>query len=398
MVSTQAIKGGFELRLGAGENSTARVHSSQVSALLDKMRTSPGYSSAREKFEFRVQERGGQAYLQIKERNWAGRLKGMLGLSNASQERRAAMDLLAGHYGLQIRAGNADAHVDTQQALAFQRQHEAQWTKTAHDLSNPYGYDLLPRRTEGNVREMLSRSHHDLAKSGRAQADEYEFGPLGAMFDSEVLKSLSRCKARIEGNRLFLHTDGSSDGLSTAGRLEIIVDFVEKHTGDLRVRDSDQFQHVLDNLIRNESFKFAGDLTRQIFDHGRDSSGLSASASLTSRQTVFEARADGFRITQEASGSVELGGLALTSNGLTGSLASLSDVAASQSFTLGLQDLVQSDFNVAGAAQDVLVRDSLNATIQVRERALPSESFVPSVPAGQPGAPAVTFFNPFEED
>ena len=397
MVTTQAIKGGFELRLGTGEGSTAKVNSSQVAALLDKMRASPGYSAAKEKFEFRVQERDGQAYLQIKERNWAGRLRGMLGLSNASQERRAAMDLLEQHYGLSARPRDADAHVDTRQALAFQRLHEAQWSKTPAALSNPYGYSVLPYRTEDDVRAMLSRSHEALAGSRRARADEYESGPLGAMFDSEVLKSLSRCKARIEGNSLILHTDGAGDGLSNAERLKTIVDFVEKHTGDLRTAQPEKFQRVLDNLIRNESFKFAGDLTSQIADHGLKDGGLSAAALLTSRQTTFEAGSGGFRITQQASGTVELGCLALTSNGLAGNLASLSGVAASQSFALGLQDLVREDFNVDRAARDVRTNDSLTANFEAREPALPSESFVTSAPAGQPVEPAVIRHNPFDD-
>jgi hypothetical protein len=394
MVTTQAIKGGFELNLGRGQGGQVKVDTRQVDALLKQMRTSPGYDKAKSKFEFRLQERDGRTYLQLKERNLAGRFKGMLGLSNASQERRAALNLLQQHYGLPAAPRAEGQHVNTEQALSFQRGHEAQWSKTAEDMSNIFGYQVLPARQEGDVRAMLGRCHEDLTASGRAAPGQSEAGPLAPMFDRGVLNSLARSKLQVDGDRLTLSSDGPSDGLSVGQRLEAIVGFVEKHTGAMRTAEPEQFQRVLDRLMRNESFKFSGDLTRQIADHGLQERGLATSAFLQSRVTEFQFDRDGFRVTQSAGGSVEMGGLEPDEGGaIAGRLATASGVSASQTFSLSLQDLSQDDFDVARAAKNLQVRDHLIVDFERHEAAEPSP---PPLPSSRPDAPAPVY-NPFED-
>lgn len=394
MVTTQAIKGGFELNLGRGQGGQVQVKTKQVDALLDQMRTSPGYDKAKSKFEFRLQERDGQTFLQLKERNLAGRFKGMLGLSRASQERRDAMKLLQQHYGLSPGPRGEGQHVNTEQALNFQRSHEALWSKTARDMSNPFGYQVLPARQEGDARAMLGRCHEDLAASGRAGPSQSEAGPLAPMFDRGVLDSLARSKLQVDGDRLTLSSDGPSDGLSVGQRLEAIVGFVEKHTGQMRSANPEQFQRVLDRLMRNESFKFSGDLTRQIADHGLQEGGLAASALLQSRVTEFQFDRDGFQVTQSAAGSVELGGLEPGEGGATvGKLATASGVSASQSFSLSLQDLAQENFDVARAAKNLQVRDALLVDFEHHEA---DEPLPPPLPSSRPVAPAPAP-NPFED-
>lgn len=394
MVTTQAVKGGFALNLGRTDGADPKVHTSQVRALLDQMRASPGYDQARSKFEFRLQERDGQTYLQLKERNWAGRLKGMLGLSQASQERRAAMNLLEQHYGLSAGGRAQGAPVHTGQAVAFVQGHAAQWRKTADDLANPFAYQVLPDRSQVDVRALLARAQQGLAASGRADPGGGELGPLASMFDKDVLKSLASCKVQVEGGRLILSTDGQPDGLSVGQRLEAIVGFVEKHTGSMRATHPEQFQRVLDRLMRNEPFKFASDLTHQIADQGVNDGGLGANALLQSRATAFEFNGQGFRISQTAQGPVLLGGVTSSEDrGLVGSLANLDDISASQSFTLNLQDLAREDFDIAHAAQNLDIQDRLSADFNGREKA------APSVLQSQPQKPSdpAPVINPFQD-
>ncbi len=144
-----AIKGGFEVNLGATSNGAALkglVKTSDVRSLLDSARSHGGFQTASNRYEFRLFERDGQAVLQLKERNWVSRFKDKVGRKRAerAESRQKAMDAIDRRYGLGLVPSRPQATVvqarDFAQKLNVQLdidQHEARMADYRRAIGTP---------------------------------------------------------------------------------------------------------------------------------------------------------------------------------------------------------------------------------------------------------------------
>lgn len=91
-----SLSSGLRVNLGPSQaDLKAQVTPEAVQALLAAAKNHPGYQANAQRYEFRLRSLDGQAVLELKERNWASKLKSAFTGNRRSQERQAASQAIA---------------------------------------------------------------------------------------------------------------------------------------------------------------------------------------------------------------------------------------------------------------------------------------------------------------
>ena len=90
------LASGLRVNLGPSQsNLKDQVTPEAVQALLDAAKNHAGYQTNAQRYEFRLRTLDGQSVLELKERNWASKLKNAFTGNRRSQERQAASEAIA---------------------------------------------------------------------------------------------------------------------------------------------------------------------------------------------------------------------------------------------------------------------------------------------------------------
>lgn len=352
-----AIKGGFQVALGStgGHRQVSdAVQAKAVGELLGQLRNRPDFQEARGRFEFRLVERDGEAFLQLKERNWASKLKGALNIRSdaRAQERLGAMQAINSRFGLGINSLQTGAAVTGTQARSFVGEHggaliEALDAKANGELRIGEA-DVI--RTPEQLREGLSAMHVRATSEG--EVNEVQ-SPLDQLFDRKVLTTIMRATVSI-GADGSLNLDGRSAGSGKrADKLETVVSFFEKASG--LQRDDPGFKSLLRHATRNDHFVFAAQTANAMGDAVKQRFGVSGASLDIAGQNKISFDGERFRIEQRCAGTMIIGGLDFN----PGSLVGGQPIGREQSFELLLSDLVKPDFDIARDAQNLTAKDLL---------------------------------------
>jgi hypothetical protein len=348
------IKGGFQVKLGAVGQGDAKdlVTSSAVKDLLSQVSSRPEFREAQSKLEFRLLERDGQAYLQLKERNWASKFKSALGIGSEarSEQRLAAMQAINSRYGLglnklrdQDSAGLAQARAFVNdKAVRLANLHQTQEARQAW-------LGAGDERTHDQVLDMIGAVHQSAA-DGEVQGSPHA---LAGLFDKKIHGTLTRSNVSVDNG--VLKVGGRYQGKDAGENLETVVKFVEDQSGIGRA--DARFKPLLRNLMRNDHFLFAAKTNDALsmaltakFGAGAMSLDMSGQ-----NQISFDPKNQNFKISQSCEGTVLLGP-AFESN--PGAFKSAQRIRSEQSFELNIAALTSESLNVTASVQNLQHRDS----------------------------------------
>jgi hypothetical protein len=353
-----AVKGGFEIKLGALQggldNAKGMVGASQVGELLRSAAGSDATRLAQGKFEFRLLERDGQAFLQLKERNWASKFKERFDGGERNQQRLSAMREISGRFGLNVPGLNAAESTTLADARAFvsERGQKMIDALAARDANGLKLSDDDFSRTEADVRAELKTVAQSAVSEGDAKDGA---SPLGALFDHKVSTTVARANVKVENDALVI--GGTRNGGSAEENYEVVVGFFEQKTG--LSRQDPEFKAVLRGVMRNDHFCFAAAADKDFAGRFEGKFGSVAVPRGIQGSNNIRFQDGQFSLSQTARSAYALGAFSFGGQ-VQDSLSGEQQFERRQSFDLSLDDLKRPDFDVSQHAKNLKFTASLS--------------------------------------
>ncbi len=360
-MTLSAIKGGVEIGLG----STAQLHrttdavtASSVRELIGHFEKRQDFKAGRSQFEFRLTERDGQAFLQLKERNWVSRFKERcnIGSPERAEQRLQAMKAINKKFGLGMNTLNAATTTSQAEAQNFVNTNAKAMAK-AYDANRQgqlkLSADELKRAPE-QMRADLGALHDTAKVSGIAPRT---LSDLDSLFDKKVWDSLIRTRVSIDdAGTLQLGGPGPGSDEAKVKNLETIVGFFEKASG--MSRQDPSFAPMMGRVLRSDHFLFGAQVGRDINAASTTKFGLTANEFLTEARNAISFSNNVFHIKQEVEKKFILGELNFGQNADT--LRSFQASSREQSFDLDLADLTSGQFDIARDARNLKGQDKVS--------------------------------------
>ena len=357
----QAIKGGVQIALGSTaqlNRTTQAVTASSVRELIGHIENRPDFQAGRSRFEFRLTERDGQAFLQLKERNWVSRFKERfnIGSQERAEQRLQAMQAINVKFGLGINTLNAATTASRAEAQNFVNTN-ATAMANAYDANRrgelKLSTDELKRAPE-QMREGLTALHQSASADGMAPRVRSD---LDTLFDKKVWDSLNRTGVSIDAEgTLRLGGSGPSSDEAKVKNLETIVGFFEKASG--MSRQDPGFAPMMGHVLRSDHFLFGAQAGRDINAASTTKFGLTANEIQTQAKNAISFSNNAFHIKQEVEKTVVLGEFNFDQKPDT--LRSFQAISREQSFDLDLADLTSGQFDIARDARNLNGQDKVS--------------------------------------
>ena len=359
----QAIKGGVQIALGSTaqlNRTTQAVTASSVRELIGHIENRPDFKAGRSRFEFRLTERDGQAFLQLKERNWVSRFKERfnIGSPERAEQRLEAMKAINMKFGLGINTFNAATTASRIEAQSFVNTRAAALAK-AYDANLRGEFKLSVEelhRPPEQMRADLTALHQTAKANGMAPRALSE---LDTLFDKKVWDTLIRTGVNIDAQgSLRLGGSGPSTDEGKVKNLETIVGFFEKASG--MSRQDPGFAPMMGHVLRSDQFLFGAQAGKDINAAMIAKFGVSANELGTAGSQATNAisfAGNTFHIKQEVQKSMLLGGFDLGSGG---TLSGFQAISREQSFDLRLTDLTSGQFDIARDARNLEGQDKVS--------------------------------------
>lgn len=360
-MTLQAIKGGVQIALGSTAEltrTTQAVTASSVRELIGHFENRQDFKAGRSRFEFRLTERDGQAFLQLKERNWASRFKEKfnIGSQERAEQRLQAMQAINVRFGLGINTLNAATTASRTEAQNFFNTNAAAMAK-AYDANQrgelKLSADELKRPPE-KMRADLALLHQSASADGMASKVRSD---LDTLFDKKVWDSLNRTGVSIDAQgTLRLGGPGPGTDEAKVKNLETIVGFFEKASG--MSRQDPGFAPMMGHVLRSDHFLMGAQAGRDINAASTAKFGLTANEFNTEARNAISCENGTFHIQQEVNKSVLLGEFNV--NPSADALRSFQAISRQQSFDLQLADLTSGQFDIARDARNLIGQDRVS--------------------------------------
>ncbi len=153
-----SFSNGLRVSLGpAGTDLKDQVTQDDVEKLLEAAKSHPGFRAHSERYEFRLRTLNGQAVLELKEKNWASKLKSAVTGERKSNERKAAAEAIGRLFQIP-KFFQDDQRLNSAQARTFASTITG---KVDQFLIDQAGGKLeLPELTEDKWKEVLQETHN----------------------------------------------------------------------------------------------------------------------------------------------------------------------------------------------------------------------------------------------
>jgi hypothetical protein len=360
-MTMQAIKGGVQIALGSTHDfnrPTQAVTASSVRELIGHFETRQDVKDGRSQFEFRLTERDGQAFLQLKERNWASRFKEKfnIGSQERAEQRLQAMQAINVRFGLGINTLNAATTASRTEAQNFFNTNATAMAK-AYDANRKGELKLSAdelKRTPEKMRADLTTLHQSASADGMAPRVRSD---LDTLFDKKVWDSLNRTGVSIDAQgALRLGGPGPGTDEAKVKNLETIVGFFEKASG--LSRQDPGFAPMMGHVLRSDHFLLGAQAGRDINAASTAKFGLNANEFQTQARNAISFANNGFHIKQEVEKTVVLGEFNFDQN--ANALRSFQAISREQSFDLKLADLTSGQFDIARDVRNLIGQDKVS--------------------------------------
>ena len=271
-----AIKGGYAINLGGFSAAVDHTEHDQrnIKLLMAKAQQDGGLQNAGNRFEFRLKERDGQQFLQLKTRNWASKLKSAFNVRSTErrQERLDAAVYLSKQYNLDLHIPETALSKEQARVIATQfnqsfdqlEEHQGQLeqcfypteTRPPEDVSlnsiHPTAIHLggksvplsMAFRAGPKDRELLSIDlrpmlvEDDKGNGYKPLADDLRDDPRAA----QILKDFPRCQMSFSD--VVIQKNGSGNGGYEQLRQDLHGIFVDQpHKAENSFRDLSHLLH-----------------------------------------------------------------------------------------------------------------------------------------------------------